>query len=97
MSLQSFLHGECFRQGYLQDEITAVGAPVNVLFTKRYKLARDLFPDQAQVLRKTDEFFVQRVNGQVIIECAHPGRRPREWRDRLTQIIRKYIQGAEPL
>jgi hypothetical protein len=94
-TLQLFLHQQCAKQTYLQHEIITVGAPMNILFTKSYDLSRNLFPGQSQVLEEDEEFFVQAIREQTIIECSHPGRQSREWRERLKQKMKQYLKRAE--
>ncbi|MEW6668401.1 MAG: hypothetical protein AB1512_24580 [Thermodesulfobacteriota bacterium] len=94
-TLQWFLHQECFAQAYLEQEILAVAAPLNVLFTRSYALSERLYPGRAIMLETTDEFAVQKIDDQVIIECAHPERQSHEWRARLKALMGQYLGNAE--
>ena len=94
-TLQWYLHQECTRQSYLLHEILTVAAPLNVLFTRSIDLSSTIFNDKAIIVKKDEEFLIQRFEAQIIIECAHPGRQSREWRERLKNVMAKYIEDAE--
>jgi hypothetical protein len=94
-TLQWYLHQECSRQSYLIHEIQTIAAPLNVLFTRSVDLSGTIFRDKVTIIEEAEEFFVQKLDGQVIIECAHPGRQSREWRDQLKQLMAKYLENAE--
>lgn len=84
------LQQQCFDAGYCRKEIEIVQAPVNLLFTKSYNLAKRLFPEYSTEIEKTSEFLVMKANRQFIIESAHPGRKSNDWRKRLKELVEKY-------
>ncbi len=89
-SYQYHLHENCERQGYLEMEIMTVRAPLNVLFTRSYNLSDRLFDGALVELYRDDEFIVSEYGLQRTIECAHPGRLDRKWRERLAAIMKEY-------
>jgi hypothetical protein len=90
-SYQWKLHQECIKNQYLKDEILTVNAKINVLFTKSYELIPALFVSDSKELFKTNEFVVNQLEDQILIECAHPGRQSNKWRDDLKNLILQYL------
>ena len=91
-TLQWNLHQQCSEAGYLEKEISIVNAPLNVMFTKSHNMTEGLFQGKLNQLSRDDDFTVSRINHQFLIECAHPGRQSKDWRNNLVSIMKECIE-----
>ncbi|MGV1098734.1 hypothetical protein ACUUL3_04910 [Thiovibrio sp. JS02] len=89
------LHQQCLNRGYVEKEIFVVKAPVTIMFTRAYELYSKIFAGKLEIIKKDAEFIVSRVGSQKVIECAHPGRQSKEWRDRLIELVKNLLKEAE--
>ena len=86
------LHENCLKHRYLSHEISTIGAKVNVLFTKSHPIMDRLFDSKLEVVSGNKTFPAMRHGSQIIIECAHPGRGTKEWREQLTTVIKESLE-----
>jgi hypothetical protein len=95
-TLQWNLHQQCLKHGFVEREISIVGAPVTVMFTRAYEISSKIFSGRIEPVKKDEEFIVSKIDSQIVVECAHPGRQSNEWRNRLVVLIKEFLKKAEP-